>query len=235
MSRVTRDYVSEPPHVRHARLSTKAQELANRRAEEMIRRSEMPNQAFGEIYRRAVMNPHSHHIKEKKQVEEVIEELSEEQKAINKLNPETGYILRTVNGAFNCNFNQLPGCCGVVVAHGIAFGNIANGKKEEFYKEVEEFLQSNFTTILQGSNRERGAIMMSDAIGGENNKQSEGVPCIYDMCTTLGWEQSNGYYNPRSGNYVVTFMKERDVHGMYNSHPIGDKPHVIITKKEEAA
>ncbi len=120
------------------------------------------------------------------------------------------------NGAIRYSYHEMHGCCAFGTIHNVSFGNIMEGKKEVFYKEVEEHLLSSD----KNDYRQRGALSMSDAVGGECRKQEEGQPCIYDMCTYLGWDMSKKYYNPRSGNDAVVFYKERGMKGKENLYPI---------------
>jgi len=146
-----------------------------------------------------------------------------EQTEAQKLNPEEAYwAFRTENGAVRYQHNGLPSCCGIIVIHKLFFGNIKEGMKKEFYKEFEEHLRKiSGVNELDGDwDMDRGVLMMSDAVGGEQNQKGGTSPCIYDMCTTLGWDISNEYYNPRSGNKVVTFMTAREAYGDALQYPL---------------
>lgn len=149
-----------------------------------------------------------------------------------KLNPPSKgtWIFKNENGAIQYGNSMMQGCCGVGVVYNVTFGNIKEGMEEQFYKDVEEHLLSDNVS----GNLHRGSIMMSDAVGGERNKQEKGIPSIYEMCTVLGWEKTSQYYNPRSGNYIVVFIKEKDnKSSVFCSHPRGDKPLVIKWDKTE--
>lgn len=142
---------------------------------------------------------------------------------IDELNPDKdNWKFRTENGAIYYYDTQLPGCCGIVVISGVKFGNIKEGMKEVFYKEVEKHLRFYSKSKEGGTdyNMDRGAIMMSDAVNGEYGQGEQGRPYIYGMCKYLGWETSSEYYNPRSGNKVVTFMKHRIANGRANGVPV---------------
>ena len=147
-----------------------------------------------------------------------------EQTEAQKLNPDEDYwILRTDNGAVQYKHNGLSSCCGIVVIHNVSFGNIKEGMKSVFYKEFDEHLRkrSGVNELRGDWDMDRGVLMMSDAVGGESNQGGTDKPCIYDMCTTLGWDISNEYYNPRSGNKVVTFMTAREAYGQALQYPLG--------------
>lgn len=135
----------------------------------------------------------------------------------NELNRGDGWNLKTPNGAIQYRYSPFPSLCGMMIIHEVSFGNIKKGCKEKFYEEVQDYLRTGHP--FAGQN-DRGNLMMSDAVGGEANKQERGKCCIYDMCTYLGWDESKHRYNPRSGNMIAIFTTSRKVTNAYNNHPL---------------
>ena len=180
----------------------------NRETPQQPRREESISRLYGASERSLHMNPWIERTTPKEEVKKKVEVSDAD-----KLNPsdEREWTFKNKNGAIQYANDMLYGCCGVAVVYNVFFGNIKEGMKEQFYKDVEEHLLSNGGSV--SGNLARGSIMMSDAVGGEKKQSEKGLPSIYEMCTVLGWEKTSQYYNPRSGNYVEVFMKEREVTG----------------------
>jgi len=133
-----------------------------------------------------------------------------------QLNEGDNWSFKTKHGAVKYLSRGLSGCCGIGVVFNVIFGRLSDDHSV-FYKEFENHLKTIEDDILN-----RGAIMMSDAVGGEEDREYRGIPCIYSMCETLDWDKSEPVYNPRSGNNVVTFIMERNVYGLANEYPLED-------------
>ena len=125
-------------------------------------------------------------------------------------NEDYNWTFRTSNGAVNFKSSEFPSCCGVGVVSRFSFGNIREGKKEEFYKEIKEYIINSTSSYLN-----RASILFSDAVGGEYKQKEYNKPHVHEMCQSMGLKESGEMFNPRTGHQLVIFTLTKEVKGIY--------------------